>query len=267
MLSFLGIHSGAVFAHPLSGDRLSRLAHQIEHAPDNADLHITMARILRDSERWSEAIHYLETALKVEPQSTEANYWLADVLFQMEKLERAQGHINRYLKAAPESSNGRNLLGQIYRSSGNWQQAAEQFSLAIKYDTNPSPQIFLEHIAATAFAWPENYLIRKSSIDSARTNKGELIVFVEKLVELELEFEFYQKALNALNSLPANISATPNWLLVKADLFFKQGKKEDAALIYSQIIKTIDSYSQQKQSLKAISQIKRAAEQKLSILS
>ena len=267
LLALAGILSSQhAYSHGLTGDRLSKLNHEIEHHPEKVELRVKKARLLRDAERWGEAIEALDAALKYDPDFAEAYFWYADILYRQKELHKAREKILIYTQRESSSPHGFYLYGTILFELQKYREASKQFNKSIGLDSKPSPQLFLDAVDAFEKAWPKDYQGRRALLEKALNAKGALIVFIEKLVDLEIEFQQYQVAVEHLAHLPQHVLSTPKWRLQKAKLLQLAGKTEDAIEQYQLIIEAIDRFSKQKQNLPAIIAIRKDAEKQLGLL-
>ena len=100
-------------------------------------------------ETYDEAVRDFETALALDPQSADAEAWLADVLvvrvldelsdFSSLDLHRAEDLDTRALAAAPNSAIAHYVKGQVLRAQSRCGEAIPEYETAIALDRSRAP--------------------------------------------------------------------------------------------------------------------------------
>ncbi len=100
-------------------------------------------------ENYALAENYFETALKLDPNSADAQAWLAAVLvvrvldelsdFPTADLGRAEELVTRALASAPDSSLAHHVKGQVLRAESRCKEAIPEYETAIALDRSRAP--------------------------------------------------------------------------------------------------------------------------------
>ena len=96
----------------------------VELAPDNADYHHTLARILGQTEQSEDAEGEARRAVELAPDNADYHHTLARILGQWGRLEDAEGEARRAVELAPENADYHDTLARILGQT-------EQFELAV----------------------------------------------------------------------------------------------------------------------------------------
>jgi tetratricopeptide (TPR) repeat protein len=103
-------------------------------------------------EHKDEAIGFLERALAIDPQSVEAQTWLAGILAAsvregqsdspVAEIERAEGLVTQALALAPRSARVHTAKGGLLRAKCSWDEAISEYETALASDRNSAISLF-----------------------------------------------------------------------------------------------------------------------------
>ncbi|MEE9218254.1 MAG: tetratricopeptide repeat protein [Acidobacteriota bacterium] len=106
-----------------------------------------MARVYLNQGKIQKAIQLLEEVLDEEPKHARACNLLGLVYWTISEPEEARGHFERALKINPYFSDARVNLGVLYSEEQQFEQAKIQFQLALKDRTYATPEKPLVNLA------------------------------------------------------------------------------------------------------------------------
>jgi hypothetical protein len=98
-----------------------------------------------------------------------------------------------------------------------------------------------------------------AGVDEGIARHGELITYLELLIELYDRNGEYRRALDTVGRLPAGLQTTPAWQLSKADLLFKSGDNKSATASYLAAIEAVEQLPQHRRNVKANAAVKQEA--------
>jgi len=104
--------------------------------PDSARLHEAAAAIYLSLGRTDRAMAHLDAALRLDPQSVEANYNVGLALAAERRLAESAEHFTRALALQPDHVAARVNLGAVLRAQGRFDESIEQLRAALKIDAS-----------------------------------------------------------------------------------------------------------------------------------
>lgn len=251
-------------AHGLVDDRLHDLLHEIDHHPDDHKLYIKRGRIYLDSEQLILAQESFGQAAKLNSSDYETLYWQGVVLFRQGNLNNSQDKLKTYLQNVPNSPAGHKAIAEVLTASGQHSLAANHYDLAINNDNNPPPQLFIYRLQTQLEINPLPNERIEAGILQAINHHGEIVNFVEAMIDFKTKTLQYKHALIWLNKLPEKLSDTPNWINKRADLEILRGNRQKALGLYQHNLNQIAKLPKIKQSQLAIQNAEKHAKNQLS---
>jgi|GEM_PF-308744 len=100
--------------------------------------YIARSRAAREASDLATAEQEARAALNTYPNSPAAHIELAEVLWEQERFDEAEGHVNTALKLDPQFAPAHQTLGVIYIKRGDIQRGIEEQKLALQL--NPEPE-------------------------------------------------------------------------------------------------------------------------------
>jgi len=99
---------------------------------DNYKMHSELAGLLKDQNRFSEAISHYRRAVEIMPSDAEAHYQLGDLLRLEEDIEGAIEHYLCAVRIKPDYADAHNNLGYALMSQGKLDEAIAHFRQALQ---------------------------------------------------------------------------------------------------------------------------------------
>ncbi len=100
--------------------------------PNDAQAHFNLGSVLKDLNRFEEAIACFRRALKINPAYSEALSNMGSAQNGLGNLTQAVGSFNRALKLTPNSAIAHNNMGIVLRQLGKTAEAVNHFNCALK---------------------------------------------------------------------------------------------------------------------------------------
>ena len=250
-----------VHSHGFVEDRLHRVNHAIEHAPEKASNYVRRGRIFHDAGQWDKALQDFTRALEVDPTYYEALYWKGASTLKKGNPIQAERIIHEYLSKNPQSPAGHRAIAQAYFQKGDLLKAADHYDQSINNNNKPSPQVYLERSQVLLNIKPIPAERISSGLVAAIQKHGEIITFVDLLISLNIQLNNYQEASLWIDKLPGNLNTTPHWILKKAEMEELQGNRQQALILYQQALSSIKRLPKNKQNLPIFIDIRQKVEQ------
>lgn len=131
---------------------LKEAADQAEHAatlkPDSSEPLVLLASISHQQGKNGDAIRYLKRALARDPTSASIELELGRLYLENNVLDISERHLQKAALKEPINSVPHNLLGQLFLKKRNYDQAIEEFTIAVDLDDNEENRLQLN----TAYA-------------------------------------------------------------------------------------------------------------------
>ena len=93
-----------------------------------------LADLLREQEKWSQAVRHYRLALAVDPTYGEAEIGLGLIAKGQGKIESAMAHFRRAVQHNPFLAEGFANLGTVYLQQGEWNRALQEFEKALSIE-------------------------------------------------------------------------------------------------------------------------------------
>jgi tetratricopeptide (TPR) repeat protein len=250
-----------VYAHGLTHDRLQTLDHAIAHSPKEPALYLNRGRIYQDSGLWDDALLNYAQALQIDTDFNEAIYWQGKAYFQKGDYKKAEITLQKYLSREFHAPAGHRSIAKVYSRLGDNLKAAEHYDQAINNDQNPSPQIYLERTRTLLKIDPIPVKRINSGLVDAINRHGQIVTFLDLLIDLNIKTANYQEAIVWLEKLPTNLKNTPLWLTRKGAITAFSGHRNEAKKLFRMALEGIAALPEYKQNLPAFVIVRYQAEQ------
>lgn len=257
-------------AHGTAGSRLENVNHALEHRPGDAGLFLKRGRIYQEEKLWDKAMADYKQARQLDKNLHEVDYWTGMLYFEQRDYAVAERYLREYIKLS-DSPLGQSALGDLYAQTGSFRMSAIHYDKAIKLDANPPPGLYLKRARVLMKAHappipPELLNSIVTGIDRGIARHGELVAYLQLLIELYENNGDYRRALDTFARLPENIQAAPTWQLTRADLLLKAGDKNAAALGYAAAIEAVKRLPEHRRNVNANMEVKQRAVLALNLL-
>ncbi len=283
------------FAFYLQGD-MARALHMLDRAlaiapaagsmPAGLEVvHFQRANVLYQQQRIAEAVADLEQATRIKPDLVEAHHNLAIAYSQTcsptLSLERAVAEAQTAAQLKPDNANAQNLLGELYRRTGQNEQAFAAFKAGLQaapdsaetYESLASTYTALGQSDEAASAWQAAISLREKAAQAALSSKRSDDAFQAHLTlgyaylgagDNERALAEFQAAQNLTPSDPQTLQALGNVYYSNNQLDRAQSEFEAWVKAQPQNANAHLSlgllYSDQKKTAEALAAVQRAAE-------
>ncbi len=187
------IVTGSCLAHGDLELRIEGATQQIQAQPADPEWYLRRADLHREHRDWAAAEQDIASARALDPSDPAPLYHRALLLRDRGETALAVELLRRLLK--PEQAAGAPLrakahaeLGQILGELGDWQGAADQFSLAIALADSPGPELFLARANALVSAgqpgWAEQAL---HGLDQGIERLGAGTILPDRAIDIALQ--------------------------------------------------------------------------------
>ncbi len=231
------------------------LERAIELSPENANLHVLYGGFLRDQGQADDAEEEYEEAIELDAANAFAYHDLATLLLERQDLDAAERELQNAIDADPRFPAPRRLLGQIRFAQGLYEDALEQYEVALEFSVEPEQtQEFEEAVAETRTLVVEARLgvageaiadqsygdAWEAYLDAARVSPDDT-----DLRNAVLQFRYEHPGEGDADELPpselASVISTEFWRgQIEAERLWRDGSAVDALDMIMEVMNTLD---------------------------
>lgn len=217
-----------VSAHTELETQLDRVSHEIEHRPGEASLYMRRGNLRLRLHDWQGAEQDFALAhdLGTSEVRDELGLQRARLFNDAGQAQRAIDELNAYIARHPQHLIALRERALAYAQFGSFEHAIDDLTRLIDCDKRRSPEPWLERARLWIQAGDTDAAVM--SIEKAQDIFGPLPVFVEFLVDAELDRDGYAAALGYLDDLPEVLATSPRWLWRRGDILARLGRRDEA---------------------------------------
>ena len=244
----------AAFGHADIDVRIADLTKKIDAEPASAELYIKRGELHRVHRDWQAALADYRQAAEIDPQLSTVYFVRGRMLFEAKRPQDALVDLNRYL--AMVGSHTRELYreasvtrARVLVELGRFLEASEDYTRAIGTLIRHTPEYYLERSQALARAGlPARAL---EGIDEAIERAGPLVTLELYAIELELELEQYDRALERLDAISRWMPPERLWFR-RGEILRLAGRTTEARRAYRAALELIETAPSPRSSTQAM---------------
>ncbi|MDE0302834.1 MAG: tetratricopeptide repeat protein [Gammaproteobacteria bacterium] len=195
-------------------------------------MHVLIGEAAQKLERFEEAEHQYQSALRIEPGLFRAHAGLAGLLIDRGRSSEADRHLQSVLERYPGDADGLQAIAEMFRKRGQHEKALEWYGAVFEADRNHTQAYAGKGDALFRLARYEEairFLERAVALDpdmptvsTLRTLMGEAHQKFDRLEEASMQYEL------ALAGEPQNLRVIDRLAMVR----YKQGRFEESLELY-----------------------------------
>ena len=240
---------------------VSALSQHIQEEPDNPALYVRRGEQYRLAKAWPEALQDFERAAELVDDPVEIDGALGESLLRTGNAEAALEHLDRFIERYPDNNEALEVRGDAYVALSEYADAATDYTKALEQTTRPKPGIYLK--LTRAYAAEERYEEALQTVDDGVQKLGPAISLLQEGINLEVQREAYDAALQRINQLPGRLRDTPLWLIRKGDIFRLDGQEKAALESYELAQERYEALPSVRKKLPAAEKISEMLEERL----
>ena len=218
---------------------IDALTEELAKTPE-ADLYLRRGELFRHHQEWAKADADYVAAAKLEPTLAVVDYLRARALLESGEAERARAFIERYVKAAPSEAEAWFLRGDVRAALGAPEEGALDYAEGLRRAESPRAEHYLRRAKFLA-AIPSNPARVLAALDEGIAKVGPMLSLVDYAIELELDRQDYEGALERIDVAMQHAPRRESWLVRRGDVLVKAGRTKDAAAAYRTALAAIDN--------------------------
>jgi len=185
-----------------NGLRAKELLQQVVAAEENSDIgmeaNILLAKIAFDSGDYASTENIATTILADSPNSVDAKLLKVRLLLVKEQYAQAHAYLDKIIWSHPKSDEALVLMAQVYLVEGDRQKAQNTFKSALNINPANTQAVLatFNHLMAQ-----QDTKYARELIEKALRKEPKNLVFIQKIVQLDLLEEKWDEASKAVSQL------------------------------------------------------------------
>jgi predicted Zn-dependent protease len=221
----------SAFAHEGLHEQIETATAMIKRDPTNAALYLQRGELYRLHQDWTAATRDYDRASHLDPSMKAVDAARGRMLYEAGKPGSAQPYLDRYLASQPDDGAAHLVRARVLVALGKTAMAVEDFDAAVRLDVDGSPDLYCERARAIART---NVQLAIQGLDEGMTRLGIVSSLQRTAIELELQRRSFDEALRRLDTLAAQSDRKERFLVEKASILERAGRKEEARAAYEE---------------------------------
>lgn len=228
VLFFLCSVSATVLGHGDTHEQIKVLDERLKQDPDHVATLLERADLYRRHRNFDEALEDLNRVRLLSPASDTVYYLTGLTRLEQGEFSEAETALQIFIGRSPSSPRGHVALAKVFNQQERYLDAARAYELAIESQSTPTP----DHYLARAHAYIEAgkpYLSQAlEGLEDGIALMGPLITLQRLAIEVEIDQENYQNAIDRVNRILQDVDRKETWLVKKGKVLNSIGRKEEA---------------------------------------
>ncbi len=224
MVALLCVALPSLFGHGDLGEAIEAVTQAIADSPQDAALFLRRAELHRLHEDWPAAEADYALAVKLQPTMRVVKFCRAEMRLAQGRENEALLLLDDFLATTPAHAGGRALRAGILENRGNWKKADTDLAVAVA----SSPESHYVTKRAELLERHGQPAAAVRCLDDASHTRGRIPVLEQQALEIEERAGKADAALQRLDNLIANEPRRDIWLVRKAGLLEKAGRRNEA---------------------------------------
>ena len=244
----------AIFALPLLSvpahshgnlhEQIAKISKQIKAHPDSALLYFKRGQLHHQHGDLQLSLKDLKKTRKLQPDFSEVNYDLAEVLADMSKPKKALSSIQKFITDYPQSMKAYLNRARIYTMFGKHSLATSDYQVAIKLSVQPLPEYYLLLSESLIQGKVADHQAAIKCLQDGKKRLGFIITLQNRMIDIELLRQQYTSALSLIDETLAQLNRKEKWLVKKAEVLAQAGKIQEAIQTYNIALREIKQLPQ-----------------------
>jgi tetratricopeptide (TPR) repeat protein len=262
-VALLAVCAGVASGHGELHERLEANGREIAAAPEDAQLRLQRANLLREHEDWSEALSECERAGALD-RTLEVDRLRAQILVEARRPAEAVAVLDGILQRHPQDTGCQVWRARAYLLRGQPSAAAADFRAALESSAQPSPDLIQEAALAVAAADGEPAAV--VVLDAGMAKLGPVPALVLRAIDGELASGNFDAALGRIAAMQASAPRPEPWMAKRAAVLAMAGKTVDSQAAWTALASHLNALPDAERGSHAMSQIREQAENALASL-
>jgi tetratricopeptide (TPR) repeat protein len=215
-------------AHGDLHGQIDAVTRQIRQTPSNAELYFKRAELHRAHSDWDASLADFETAASLNPQLRMLDLARGRMLVEAGWPRSAIVSLDRFLLKHPKHVDALILRARAWVKQESYLEAAADYDTAIESADAPKPDVYLERAEALRAAGARHIPRALGGLDEGMRRLGPLVVLQLRAIELELDRNDFEAALQRIDQAAAKAPRKETWLLRRGEVLARAGRIDEA---------------------------------------
>ena len=242
-------------AHGSFHDRLEGLNRQIEASPSDPELLIGRSALYLSHGLWQRALADVDQAATFDPTQPDLDLQRGLIWLQAGDPGRAQVGLARFLVSNPSHTGARLARARALARQERWVEAADEYAHAIRHQSQPVPETYLERSRALGRAEPSNPDASLRCLDQGIAALGSAPVLEAEALALEIRAGRFDAALQRLEGLVSRSPRRETWLARRGDILGQAGRSQEALAAYGEARREIEGLAAHRRQTDAVREL------------
>lgn len=229
-----------VVAHPGASATIDHYTHEIEDDPKNQRLHILRGIAYSNDGRYDAALADFEQAEKLgNPLLVSCDRGVLH--YRRGELDAALGYLDRYLEHSSSRSYCLEYRARTLRDKGDYPASIRDFRRLLELEPRPNPGHYVSVANMLAVSGESGIDEALAILDAGIAKLGLNPQLQHRAIELELDRGRPERALARAEALRPILSDSPEWKTDMAELYLRNGQKNEAKRMLREAAKQLDA--------------------------
>ena len=228
-------------AHGDLHEQIAILTKQIEQEPGLADLYLKRGRLHRAHRAWTSALEDFDRAAVLDPRLAIVDFQRGLTRLDAGEFAAARAALDRFVAAHPDHADALVARARALVGLGQRPAAVEDFTRAIARLERPRPEHYVERARALAAEGPPFLAEALRGLDAGIARLGPVPALELLAMDLELELQRYDSALERVTRLSATSPRKEVWMARRGVILVKAGRIPEARAAYASSLAALEA--------------------------
>lgn len=252
----------AAWSHGDVHHRIEAASRALEARPDDVQVIMRRGSLYLIDEDPASAVKDFKRAHALDPSIPEVHFLMGKALLGAGDYKGAIEALNQHLEKHPQDPQGYIVRGRVWAKVEDPRQSADDFSSALSFMKQPSPDYFIERARVLATK-PAFMAEAVEGLDSGIQKLGPLVTLVLTAVELEVAQQQFDAALVRMDRLLELSERNESWKIRKADILLEAGRTEEALALYQETLVSLRSLPHRNRKTRTIQKLEADVQEKI----
>ena len=182
--------------------------------------------------------------VKINKNNKKAWILKGESLLKLYRNSEAFDVANQAIKRWPASSDSLLFRARVNaKLPGQIKASIKDYNQTLKLFKNPNPSLLIERADTQLSIGSKGFLPALEQLAHARTQYGFIYVVQNKALDIARKAQQLDTALAISKDINQHMNRHDKWLMVMGDILMQQAKQDEAKLIYSQALKSMENLS------------------------
>jgi tetratricopeptide (TPR) repeat protein len=247
----------AASAHGAMHEQIDLVTKEIEKTPRDPALFLRRGELWRLHGDWDAANADFDRALLLDPRLEFADLMRGRLFLDANWLKSARACLDRFLTTHTNHAEACTLRGRVMEKSGDRLAAAADFSRAIQYTPDPTPDLFIERAQVLIAEGGEHLDTALAGLEQGLKRLGPLVTLHLYALDVEVKLKRFDAALIRLDGVMEKSPRKETWLARRGEVLVQAGRPEDARKAFRAALAALDTLPPTRRQVPAVVELEK----------